>query len=165
MPKLTYARDGAEYAVEINTLSPEALAYLLQYGWAQSLQDSIAGRAKAVREEYAKNQPEAEEDEVLAAIKADVAGTLAKRMDAILSGTIGQSQGKAPTLLPGRSKEFRAVTREWLAAWAKSKGKKLPKADTPEYAALVTKFAEAKSADIQAEAERRMAGADVELDF
>ena len=55
MTKVTYTHATAgELSLETSTLPESAISYLLQYGFSQSLQDSIAGRAKAVREELFK---------------------------------------------------------------------------------------------------------------
>ena len=153
--KLSYVRDGIEYACEVEALPPASIAYLLQYGFAQSLQDCIAGRAKAVREEGG--------DET--AIAQDLAGTLGKRLDAILQGTVGVRQS-AESILPGRSAMFVRVAKEFLTAIAKAQGKKLPKADSDEYRAMLRKVAEAKASEIEAEAARRTqatSGVEIEL--
>lgn len=165
MTKVSYSRDGVEYALEVETLPATAIAYLLQYGFAQSLQDSIAGRAKAVRDELT-TKPEGaagdwqppSEAAIAEAIKSDLAGTLAKRMDAISRGEVasrGQAEPKDPAA---------GIVRELLVAYAKSKGKKLPKADSDEYKAMAAKMREAKAEWIAAELARRAAVAD-EIDI
>lgn len=155
MTKLTYTRDGVEYACDVESLPAPALAYLLQYGWAQSLQDCIAGRAKVVRDEMA-GQGEAA---IAAAVQADIAGTLAKRADAIKTGTVAKREGKST----GHSKPFLGVAREMLAAVAKARGLTMPKAKA--YAELLERFIAARRGAIQAEVERRAATVAVDLDF
>lgn len=161
--KVQYTRDGVEYALETGNLPETAISYLLQYGFAQSLQDSIAGRAKAVRDEMVeegkKEGSEAPtEAEIVEAIKQDIAGTLAKRMDAI-------SRGEVATRGEGVARDPAAgIIREILVASAKKAGKKLPKADSDEYKAMVAKVREAKADYIKAELERRAAAAD-EIDI
>lgn len=154
MTKLSYTREGTEFAIETATLPEAAITYLLQYGFAQSLQDSIAGRAKAVRDEMvAEGKKEGNEApteaEIAEAIKQDLLGTLEKRMNAIMAGTVA-------TRSPGAPKDEAAgIVREILLAHAKSKGLKLPKADSDEYAALAAKVREAKADYIKGELARR----------
>lgn len=87
--ELKYSRNGNDYAVDSAELPEAAISYLLQYGWAQSLQDSIAGREKKVRDELATDSPDMAPDEVRQAVLDDLHGTMMKRMDAIVAGTIG----------------------------------------------------------------------------
>ena len=169
MTKLTYTREGQEFSCDVESLPPAALAYLLQYGWAQSLQDCIAGRAKAVREEFAENAAKGlgvplDEATIAAAVSADILGTLAKRADAIRAGEVGVRSPVA-SILPGRSAGFISVAKEWLRAYAKAKGLKLPKADSDDYRALLAKYAQAMGEKIEAEAARRAATLDVDLDL
>lgn len=97
---LKYERNGRVYECDPNKLPAESVAYLLQYGWAQSLQDCIAGRAKKVREEYAaqnaeaaaKGDQEADSSEIEEAVESDLDGQLSKRMDSIIAGTMGQRE-------------------------------------------------------------------------
>lgn len=75
MTTLTYGRHGQTYSTKVEDLPAEAIAYLLQYGWAQSLQDSVAGRAKKVRDEADGES----ESEIVAMIREDEHGTMLKR--------------------------------------------------------------------------------------
>lgn len=166
MTKLSYERNGKVYAIESDAVQG-GLDYLLQYGFSQSLQDSIAGRAKAVRDELI-TRPEGNdgswvaptEPEIEAAISADIDGMLQKRMNAILAGTVavrGSAAPKDPTS---------GIVRELLVAWAKAKGKKLPKADSDDYTTLAAKMREIKADHIKAELARRAeAAADIEIDL
>lgn len=154
MTKLTYTREGQEFSCDVESLPPAALAYLLQYGWAQSLQDCIAGRAKLVRDEGGDEE----------AVRQDLLGTLAKRADAIRAGEVGVRSPVA-SILPGRSAGFISVAKEWLRAYAKAKGLKLPKADSDDYRALLAKYAQAVGEKIEAEAARRAATLDVDTDL
>ncbi len=167
MTQVTYKN----FTLDTATVSAEGLAYLLQYGFSQSLQDCVAGRAKKVREEYeaaynkalaaaeanGTEEPEpVDEDEVEAAVEADLQGAMAKRLDAIVSGSVAirvhsGNEAKDPTS---------GIVRELLVAWAKSKGKKLPKADSDDYKALAAKMRELKADHIAAELERRKSAVD-----
>jgi hypothetical protein len=176
--QLVYKRNGREYAHEAESLSKESIAYLLQYGWAQSLQDSIAGREKKVRDEYAAKwlaaveaNPElASDDDTIArhndetelAILADIEGTLEKRMASILSGDItsrGSGGGERDTLA--------SVARDMVRkAWVKQSGKGPTKADKAKFDELVAQVLAdpARRAKVQAEYDRRQAESiDVEL--
>lgn len=166
MTNLTYARNGRDYTIDSANVAN--LDYLLQYGFSQSLQDSIAGRAKAVRDELTQDKdgkPLAEanmpsEADIMAAIDADLDGTLQKRMAAILAGTVAVRTG-------GEARDPAAgIVRELLVAYAKGKGMKLPKADSDEYKALAAKMREAKADHIAAELERRKSAVtDIDLDL
>lgn len=147
---LSYERHGTAFTVDTDELDEKAIAYLLQYGWAQSLQDSVAGRAKKVKDELqAKDTPAAEIQE---AIESDELGTMQKRIDAILAGTIGTiRQARDPF-----GSMVAKVAKELLAAYAKSKARKLPKVGSDEYKALVEKFTAANKEKIEAEAKLRL---------
>ena len=165
MTKLSYERNGKTYTIESGDVVG-GLDYLLQYGFSQSLQDSIAGRAKAVRDELT-TRPEGNTDwnmpdeaTIEAAIAEDIDGMLQKRMNAILAGTVAVRGSAAPR------DPAAGIVRELLVAWAKAKGKKLPKADSDEYAQLAAKMREVKADHIKAELARRAeAAADIEIDL
>jgi hypothetical protein len=156
MTTLSYERNGKVYSTEVETLPPTAIAYLLQYGFSQSLQDSIAGRAKAVVEELlppiAERKPGfvvPTQEQIDAVVAEDIEGQLNKRLDAIKAGNVatrGTSVARDPAA---------GIVRELLVAWAKAKGGKLPKADSDEYKALADKMRAAKADWIKAELARR----------
>lgn len=155
MTTLSYERNGKTYTAEVETLPAPAIAYLLQYGFAQSLQDSIAGRAKAVEQELRNPDPKPAnwvllpDDQIANAVASDIEGTLNKRLDAIIAGSVA-------TRGPGVARDpSSGIVRELLVAWAKEKGKKLPKADSDDYKALATKMREIKADFIKAELARR----------
>lgn len=126
--KLQFAKVGESFdhefdltvdgnSVVIDGLNAKAVEYLLQYGWAQSLQDCIAGREKKVREEILAKNPDASKEEIETAQAADLIGALGKRMDAILAGTVSTR-----TKLP----KFEAFAKRKFLAAAKKAGKKVP---------------------------------------
>jgi len=152
--KLTYTRNGKEYSVETESLKAESLSYLLQYGFSQSLQDSIAGAEKAVRQEY-KEQADAagetvDEAEVAEAVKQDIDGTLQKRVDAILAGTVG-------TRVPQQRDPFAAMCKRIATEMAR-KGFKAANIKWPKDRAdeVVGKVLEKHKAAIEAEAKKRL---------
>lgn len=148
--RLSYTHTVAgELTLDTETLPQAALDYLLQYGFSQSLQDSIAGRAKAVREEVLKDNPEASEADIKEAVDNELTGALLKRLDAIKAGEVA-TRGSGTPRDPAAG-----IVREMLQAIAKKQGKKLPKADSPEYAAMAAKVRAAKATEIAAELERR----------
>lgn len=138
-------------------ISAKGLAYLLQYGFTQSMQDSVAGLAKDVREnptDYEGKTPE----EV-------VAEMLDTRQAAILAGTIGTRVGAAR--LSGIDKIMRDVAKERIKAACVAKGVAMPKGEA--LAALVDKYLAKYDDSVREEADRRMstiksAGDDVDLD-
>lgn len=158
--KLSYVNNGKEYSVDTETLGPDALAYLLMYGFRQSEQDSIAGRALKVRNEYLAKAKEAgdkgeffdsSEDTIQAAIAQDLDGALTKRRDAIQAGTIkvGGSAQRDPfgTLCWN-------IAQDMVVAAFKKKHGKGPKRDDA-FEALVDQCLEKHRDPIEAEAKRR----------
>lgn len=183
MSKLSYTKLGNEFTLDTEQLNEAGFAYLLQYGFAQSLQDSVAGRAKAVKEELIKakaaeiardhaDETDEGREELLAdwlnteaesiadQIDMDVLGTMQKRFDAILAGTVATRAAAEP------KDPYAAIIREALQSAAKAKGKKLPKADSDEYKALAERFRTAKAEWLAEELERRQAAlADDDFDI
>lgn len=137
--------------VTVTGASAATIAYLLQYGWDQSHQDCIAGRAKKVRDEYAAKGID-NQDEIDRAVVADLEAALEKRSNAIINGTV-RERG---TIGPKSETVFRAVAKEFLAKATKAAKKKLP-SDKAEYKALFEAFCEKNRVVIQAEVDRRKA--------
>jgi uncharacterized protein YbjQ (UPF0145 family) len=181
MTTLSYARNGQTYAVEVESLPPTAIHYLLQYGWAQSLQDSIAGREKKVKEEFidqlrakaleelGQGATEADADdlvleqldegEIRTAQVQDIHGQLQKRMDAIIAGTVGTRSVGEPR------DPLKAVAADMIRTKAKATGVKFTKEQLAEKVATVLAN-DAQRAKVQAEYDARKArGADVDLDI
>jgi len=152
MTTLSYKRHGVDFAANVESMSAETIAYLLQYGWSQSLQDSVAGRAKAVREEVTGKDPLLSEAGILEAIRQDEVGTMQKRMDAILANTIGARVGMARDPL---EVEVRRLGRIELSAAAKKAQKKLPKKEA--YNEMLGRFIEANRATLVRLAETNLA--------
>jgi hypothetical protein len=154
MTKLAYTRDGTEYAIdqvsdpsdalellaECFEIPAKSVEYLLIYGLKQSLQDSAAQPA---------SEAKASGDDVMTAVHA----AMAKRLDAIKSGTVGVRVGGGRVSDPFES-AVRDVIDEMLRKAAKSKGKKLPKGD--ELVALRAKVREANKSVVESEARRRV---------
>lgn len=133
----------------LQDISPKGLLYLVQYGFKQSMQDSIAGYEKKLADE--KNEDgtaKYTKDEITQA----VIDRQSARFDDILAGEVGTRTG-APRL-SGIEKIMRDVARETIKAAAVAKGMKVPTGET------MTKFAEqyvAKhEAKVRAEAQRRL---------
>jgi hypothetical protein len=186
MTTLSYARNGQTYEAVVENLPPKAIEYLLQYGWAQSLQDSIAGREKKVKEEYIDQmrakaveelgeKPATMSDEEYARLiddsvldymndgtmremqAQDLHGQLSKRMDAIIAGTIG-------TRAVGEPRDpLKAVAADMIRAKAKATGVKFTKEELADKVAKVLAN-DAQRAKVQAEYERRKAS-DVDVDI
>lgn len=188
MTTLVYERDAVRYEAVVEELPATAIAYLLQYGWAQSLQDSIAGRGKAVLEEIADshraalieaakpNDPDpatiadqlaeymqVNRTDIARQVSADIAGTLNKRADAIKSGTVGARVAQPRDAFLTMCKR---IAGEMISAALKAQNVKRPK---PEKMEELVNAALAKHKDrIEAEATRRIEaantiGLDVEI--
>ena len=83
-------------------VATDAVHYLLDYGYGKSMQDCIAGRAKALKEEIlAKAKKEGKAAPKDSAIEAEIAtdetARLQKRHDAIVAGEVG-TRGPHDTL-------------------------------------------------------------------
>ena len=166
-----------------------AVAYFYQYGFAKSLQDSVAGvkkalqafragkandKQKAIAEPFFDQYGEdAEIDEILNA-------EMSARLKDVLTGTLNS---RGPRLTSEASIR-RDVINEFFRRWAKKRADagqgRLPRAAkgatkeekrgiADKIAALREKFAAHNEAKISAEVERRVAlqaeGDDLELDF
>ena len=131
-------------------ISEAGLAYLLAYGWAKSLQDSVAGRKKALMAGDAEKEiAPLDEDEA----DAKLVEMMTKRAQAICDGEVGHRAG-GPRISK-LDRVMRTVAAEIIRAAAAAKGKKLPKGDA--YQALVSAYVAKNEAAVKAEAERRMA--------
>lgn len=142
-----------DHTAELADLSPASLAYLAQYGFAKSLQDSVAGLAKAVKadpEDYRKDVEDgtAMDDEELA--KAVTEAKMLERFQAIIAGTVGTRSGTPR--LSGIDKIMRDVAREAIKARAVAKGVKMPEGD--DLAGIVAKYL-SNHPEVRDEAERR----------
>lgn len=172
-----------------------AVSYLMAYGFAKSLQDSVAGVKKllsteahklsdkdvSLAESYRADYPGASVDEIIRA-------EMAARAEAILAGTVGTRAAR----LSGPDAIRRVVIDEYFKAWAKSmadKGRALPtlksrfgvtakeatdeqrKAIAEAISALRTRYAELNAAKIEEETQRRIAaqaervGDDIDMDL
>lgn len=169
--KLSYVNNGKEYSVETDTLGPDALAYLLLYGFRQSEQDSIAGRALKVRNEYLAKAKEAEakgeffdasEDTIQAAIAIDLDAALTKRRDAIQAGTI--KAGGSAQRDPFGTLCWNIAQDMVVAAFKKKHLGKGPKRDDA-FEALVDQCLEKHRDAIETEAKRRQASVDIVVDL
>lgn len=122
MTNLVYKWQGIAFETEAEKLPPVSLAYLLQYGWNQTLQDAMAGpRNKA------KN-----DGEDLDTIKAVCEAAMQKRFAAILAGemSVTQSSGRDP---------IRSTAKFLIEQKVRAAGKKMP-SDATKLAALVDRW-------------------------
>lgn len=155
LSKLTYTLDGVDYAsadpakfADQAVLSgavkaiamavgvaETSVAYLLQNGWSQSIQDSFAGpRAQAIKD---KEEPETVQAVVVAAIQ--------KRVKAIVEGTVKARAGRDPV---------RSVGLDMLEKYAKTEGFSLPK-DKDELSALLDAYIDQHREKISKEIDKR----------
>jgi hypothetical protein len=163
---LIYKKDDTVFSVEAESLPAVSVAYLMQYGWAQSLQDSIAGAAKAKRSDLeatdAYKNGEMDDDELADEIDLFVLGKLEARAKAIREGTVGArvSEPRDPVT---------KLAREQVLAALKAKGKKVDlKTDDGKaiFEKLVAQHVEKSGDAIRAEVARRKAAeAPVEIDL
>ena len=140
---VNYERNGNSFELDTATLTPAGIDYLLQYGFAQSLQDSVAGEAKRVRiERAAKGDTESE---IVQAIDDAIAGKLGKRYDSIAASEMG---------LPSTREPLATLAKELVTKKLAKEGKKVSKERLAE---LVTEAVETKRDILVAELARRKA--------
>lgn len=136
-----------------------SIEYLLQYGLSQSLQDCVAGRAKAVGDEYkaqcAKDGKAPDDAELVALTTADLVGTMNKRLDAIKAGTVGARTTRD---------QLYSIALEYVKAAAKRQNIAMK---TEQAEDLANKFLAVpeKRAIAQAEYDRRKAFVEVEIEI
>lgn len=171
-----------KYGVHTTTLgaiTAEGIAYLVQYGYAQSLQDSVAGVKKRVAEVT-------DDKELLAMAKehqlfpteADNAASLeldraafieslavavandrqAARLASIIDGTVGTARVGAARLSP-MEKMAKVIAIETLHDNAAKTKKSLPKIGSDEFNSLVKQVLAKYAKPIEAEATKRLAAA------
>lgn len=141
--------------VNVSAISEAGIAYLLQYGWAKSLQDSVAGRKKALLAGDDET-PALTEDEA----EAKLVEIMTKRAEAIVAGEVGQRAG-GPRLTK-IDRVMRNVAAEIVKAAAAKKGRKLPKGEA--YQTLISAYIAKNEAAVREEAERRMEATQEEVD-
>lgn len=150
--KATFEKEGTIYAVDTDKLPQASIEYLLQYGFAQSLQDCIAGRAKAVKAEREKAGDDA--DAIELAVLSDIDGKLNKRVDAIVAGTMGMPTARDP---------IATLAKEIVERHVKAMNKKVTKEKLAE---LVATYVEKSRPALLAELNRRRTAAtDIDLDI
>ena len=110
MTKIEYK----DFSVEIETLKPESVLYLLTNGFKQSLADSIAGLGKKLKEEG--------RDAV--SIDAELKAVMQAKFDAILDGSV--SVRSVGPRLQGLDKFVAEVAEERLRAHCAKKSIKWP---------------------------------------
>lgn len=100
---VTVTKAGETLAVDLASLDPKGLAYLIEYGLKQSLNDAVAGCTEV---------PEAQ-------------GKATMRLDAIRAGTIGQRKVKARVVTDPVEAEAMRLAEERVRAAIKAKGLKV----------------------------------------
>jgi len=160
--KVTYTRNGVEYSAEVESLPEKSVAYLLQYGFSQSLQDAIAGDAKAISEKMKAEandagNPAPSADEIETAIKAGVAEALSDRVKAIVDGTVGDRAGFVRDPF---GTMCRTIALQWLRDGLKAANAKMPDTKTDAGKAKLKELVEGvlsrNREKIEKEAHRRM---------
>lgn len=136
---------GDNITLPVANLSNTSLSYLLQYGFTQSLQDAVAGVAKATKDAIANDRAAAVKaidgattdmtDERL--VEIAVANKTAARLTAIREGTVG-TRRVGPRKTGVESIAWDIAVDEIKALAAKA-GKKLP-AKAADFNPMVEKY-------------------------
>jgi hypothetical protein len=124
----------------------ESVVYLLQYGFAQCLQDMSAAQIRAQAERKGLEMTTAEVTEALEARRAE-------KVKNLLNGTIFVRKAGAPRAT-SFDKVVATIVKERLTAAVLRKGVALPKGDA--YHTLVEGFIAKYGDDVRAEAQRRL---------
>ena len=150
----TFRHESSGIALALADIAPEGLAYLLQYGFSKSLQDSVAGKLKVFMDGAKddkggwKAEPMSEDE-----ARAEINKLLAERADDIRTGSVSRRSG-GPRL-KGLDWYMREVAKEFLAKFAKDKGKKLP-SKAEDLAPILAQYTTKNESKIREEAQRRM---------
>ena len=129
--------------MDYSTLPQHAVHYLVQYGINKSLQDSVAGRAKAM---VADGLEEDEIEQALGELRA-------ARWEAILSGTIGKRGVMAPRA-KGIDKVMKEIAIERLRAAFTKRG--IAMAKGTQLAELVAKLMTRDENELRQAAQERL---------
>lgn len=134
------------HTVAVPNLPPQSIIYLLQYGFAQCLQDMSLAQIRAMAERKGISMTAGEVAEALDARRAT-------KVENLLNGQIFVRKAGVPK---GTTFDRMVLTvaKEWLAAFAHSKGKPLPKGDA--YTTLLEKFIAKNEETLKVEAQRRI---------
>jgi len=161
------------FSTPVSALPESTLSRLLAYGFGKMLQDAASGTVKKLTtlgESVAKGTATADEAKAWAELVgkhpdhetpealaiAVATEQQAARFKQMQEGTLNVRSAGAPRVV-GIDKLRLDAAKEILAMFAKAKGAKLPKADSPEYAAMLTKVQVAKAAEIEAKVQAQMA--------
>lgn len=166
------------HALPVADMSAKTVAYLLQYGFAQSLQDAVAGSAKAIKDlaaecrkggdgfdkAFAKWEKAYDYAELLTAdfmsdadvdlvAKRTVSRDQAERFDAILAGTVGtRSTGPRGDVV---SRVMAEIAEKVIRQVHATKGMKLP--DAAGMKAYIAQYLDKYADKTRAEAEAQIA--------
>jgi hypothetical protein len=129
-----------------NSLPDNSMRYLLQYGFAQCLQDMSAAQIRAQAERKGLEMTTQEVTEALEARRAE-------KVKNLLNGTIFVRKAGAPRAT-SFDKVVATIVKERLTAAVLRKGVALPKGDA--YHTLAEGFMAKYGDDVRAEAQRRL---------
>jgi len=144
IPSTVLEFDG--HTVSTGNLPVASLQYLLQYGFAQCLQDMSLAQIRASAERKGISMTAGEVAEALDARRAT-------KIENLLNGQIFVRKAGVPK---GTTfdRMVHTVAKEMLAAVARKKGMSLPKGD--DYAVMLAKYLAKHEETIKVEAQRRV---------
>jgi hypothetical protein len=144
MPDIELGFDG--FTVNTSALPEASIKYLLQYGFAQCLQDMSAAQIRAQAERKGLEMTTQEVTEALEARRAE-------KVKNLLNGTIFVRKAGAPRAT-SFDKLVAQIVKERLTAAVLKKGVALPKGDA--YHTLAEAFMAKRGDEVRAEAQRRL---------
>lgn len=136
---------GVACKVDVNGLKPESLAFVIEYGLRQYLQDGAAASLK-------DKDGNVKTDEALAAEKAD---GVRQRLQNIVDGTFVRRNAGAAKATP-EERERASYIQEVIRGAAKAVGKKMPKVDSEAYQGIAKAYYEKNKAAVDKEVARRL---------
>jgi len=167
--ELKFEKMGSTFSVpDVDKLPAESIAYLLNYGYQQSMQDCIAGAAKAVSVELHEGGKKPSEAELAQATRDTVLGLLGKRHDAIVAGEVGIRQigQRDPVLSLAREEIWTALRKPENAEKAKAIRAMEKDARNAKITELATAHKAKHQERLEAEVKRRAeAGGEIEVEL
>ncbi len=123
-----------DFEINLSKIAPAGLAYLVQYGLRQSLNDAAAG---------AQDQPEAQ-------------GKAQMRLDAILAGTMGQRRNGTRQPADPVEAEAKHLAQQRVKAAIRAKGKTLKEVGRAKVEEMTEKVLEAEKDKLLALAKKNV---------
>lgn len=141
-----------DFKVPVSDIDPAGLRYLLQYGFAKSLQDCVAGQKKVLTDELTPDGQRVHSDTEVAVALHD---KMQDRVTMICSGSVGT--GVRGPRVTGVAKVMKDIAARKLTLVFASRGEPKPKGEA--WNDLIAKYLAKYGDKVKAEAEQEIAEA------